>query len=87
MLLWQKDDFFHTSFEGGGITDELADSVIAHLNAEASQNLPSPTRDTMNCGLKEGTHMRSPLQVTCVLSILLDVVPLVVQLTSKAVCY
>lgn len=33
MLLWQKDNFFKTSFEHG-LTDEVAAAVIAHLNAE-----------------------------------------------------
>lgn len=32
MLLWQKDDFFQTSFTGGGLTGEVAERVIAHLN-------------------------------------------------------
>jgi hypothetical protein len=31
MLLWQKDDFFQTSFETG-ITPEVVDRVIKHLN-------------------------------------------------------
>lgn len=35
MLLWQKEDFFKTSFtlSPGGLTDEVASRVIAHLNA------------------------------------------------------
>lgn len=32
MLLWQKDHFFQTSFSKGGLTDEIAQRVIAHLN-------------------------------------------------------
>lgn len=32
MLLWQKDHFFQTSFEKGGLTDEIALKVIEHLN-------------------------------------------------------
>lgn len=33
MLLWQKDDFFKTGFtDGTGLTKEIADRVIAHLN-------------------------------------------------------
>lgn len=32
MLLWQKDHFFKTSFDDGGLTDEIAAEVIAHLN-------------------------------------------------------
>lgn len=32
MLLWQKDCFFKTSFEDGGLTEEIAMKVIAHLN-------------------------------------------------------
>lgn len=31
MLLWQKDHFFQTSFDTG-ITDEMAERVIEHLN-------------------------------------------------------
>lgn len=31
MLLWQKDNFFKTSFETG-ITPEIAEAVIKHLN-------------------------------------------------------
>lgn len=31
MLLWQKDNFFQTSFETG-ITEEIAKAVIEHLN-------------------------------------------------------
>jgi hypothetical protein len=31
MLLWQKDHFFKTSFDTG-ITPEIADRVISHLN-------------------------------------------------------
>jgi hypothetical protein len=34
MLLWQKDHFFKTSFESGGLTDEIATEVITHLNAK-----------------------------------------------------
>lgn len=33
MLLWQKDHFFQTSFMNGGLTEEIATKVIAHLNA------------------------------------------------------
>lgn len=32
MLLWQKDHFFQTKFDGGGLTEEIAQKVIAHLN-------------------------------------------------------
>lgn len=32
MLLWQKDNFFQTSFTNGGLTKEIADRVIAYLN-------------------------------------------------------
>lgn len=32
MLLWQKDVFFKTSWKTG-ITEEIADAVIAHLNS------------------------------------------------------
>lgn len=32
MLLWQKDSFFQTSFETG-ITEEIANAVIKHLNS------------------------------------------------------
>lgn len=31
MLLWQKDSFFQTSFKTG-ITEEIVEKVIAHLN-------------------------------------------------------
>lgn len=31
MLLWQKDHFFQTSFDKGGLTDEIAERVIEHL--------------------------------------------------------
>lgn len=31
MLLWQKDDFFKTSFTGDGLTEEIAARVIEHL--------------------------------------------------------
>lgn len=34
MLLWQKDHFFQTSFTNGGLTKEIADQVIAHLNGK-----------------------------------------------------
>lgn len=34
MLLWQKDDFFQTSFYNGGLTEEIAMKVIAHLNRD-----------------------------------------------------
>lgn len=40
MLLWQKDNFFQTSFTKGGLTDEIAARVIAHLNAPGQ---PVPT--------------------------------------------
>lgn len=33
MLIWQKDHFFQTSFEYGGLTEEIASKVIAHLNS------------------------------------------------------
>lgn len=33
MLLWQKDNFFQTHFDKGGLTKEIADRVTAHLNA------------------------------------------------------
>lgn len=33
MLLWQKDNFFQTSFLNGGLTEEIANKVIAHLNS------------------------------------------------------
>ena len=33
MLLWQKDHFFQTSFEDGGLTDAIALKVIEHLNS------------------------------------------------------
>lgn len=33
MLLWQEPHFFQTSFFNGGLTKEIADRVIAHLNA------------------------------------------------------
>jgi len=32
MLLWQKDHFFQTSFTEGGLTEEIANKVIEHLN-------------------------------------------------------
>jgi len=33
MLLWQKDHFFQTTFKGdGGLTEEIAQKVIEHLN-------------------------------------------------------
>lgn len=32
MLLWQKDNFFQTSFTEGGLTEEIANKVIKHLN-------------------------------------------------------
>jgi hypothetical protein len=32
MLLWQKDHFFQTGFLTGGLTEEIANKVIAHLN-------------------------------------------------------
>lgn len=32
MLLWQKEHFFQTDFMKGGLTDEIAARVIAHLN-------------------------------------------------------
>lgn len=32
MLLWQKDHFFQTSFNHGGLTEEITEKVIAHLN-------------------------------------------------------
>ncbi len=32
MLLWQKDHFFQTSFENGGLTEEIAKKVTEHLN-------------------------------------------------------
>lgn len=32
MLLWQKDHFFQTSFMAGGLTEEIAKRVTAHLN-------------------------------------------------------
>lgn len=33
MLLWQKDHFFQTTFMGdGGLTEEIAEKVIKHLN-------------------------------------------------------
>lgn len=34
MLLWQKDSFFQTSFTAGGLTEEIAKKVTAHLNGE-----------------------------------------------------
>ena len=33
MLLWQKDHFFKTEFNGGGLTEEIAQKVISHLNS------------------------------------------------------
>lgn len=33
MLLWQKDCFFQTDFNKGGLTDEIAAAVIHHLNS------------------------------------------------------
>lgn len=33
MLLWQKDCFFQTNFMQGGLTDEIAARVTAHLNS------------------------------------------------------
>lgn len=35
MLLWQKDHFFKTSWDVG-LTEEIANQVIAHLNRELS---------------------------------------------------
>lgn len=32
MLLWQKDHFFQTNFRAGGLTKEIAEAVIKHLN-------------------------------------------------------
>lgn len=34
MLLWQKDHFFQTSWEKG-LTPEIADAVISHLNKKS----------------------------------------------------
>lgn len=33
MLLWQKDHFFQTNGYKDGLTEEIADKVIAHLNS------------------------------------------------------
>jgi len=32
MLLWQQPHFFQTSFTAGGLTKEIAEKVIEHLN-------------------------------------------------------